>query len=111
MPPGYTKGGRESEIDMITVVVDVVVDSPKFDELVGLLSNIQKMVKDNEPGVISYHLLQSRDKLCNWWFIETYKNEDSIRIHSEADYFIKSRPKLMACFTKEPVAAIYDIAV
>lgn len=96
---------------MIAALVDVKVDPSKFEELKTLFGELRDTVLANEAGVLAYHLIKLRDGSCNFSFIEIYQDMDAVRIHGETDYFLEARPKLTACLTEEPVAAIYDVVV
>lgn len=79
---------------MITLVVNIIVNTGKVPEFISETRKLQREVKSFEPRCKQYDMLMNNKNSNNIMLIETYEDSDAINFHKECKHFKEWREKV-----------------
>lgn len=79
---------------MITLVVNIIVNTGKIPEFISETRKLQRDVKAFEPKCKQYDMLVNNENVNNIMLIETYDDFDAIMFHKECKHFKEWREKI-----------------
>jgi len=92
----------------LRVVARINAKPDKIDEVRELLSALVEQTRQ-EPGCITYDLLQNRNDPTDFTFVEEWASDSALDSHSISDHIKALAPKLQPIVTEPPDIRIYSL--
>jgi quinol monooxygenase YgiN len=111
-PQNSPKRSAMEELEMrertLRVVVRIRAKPDKVAEVRDLLIGLVDPSR-NEPGCISYELLQNRDDPADLTFVQEWKDDSALGTHIASDHVKAIGPKLKYLVAKPPDVGAYRV--
>ena len=79
---------------MIVIVATMKAKSGKEDELISLMKELVKAVRENEPGALDYTFHRSHKDASSFLVHERYKDGEAMQAHMAAPHFQEAAGKM-----------------
>ena len=81
---------------MLVIVATLKAQSGKEDELVAVMTDLVKAVRENEPGALDYTFHRSQKDASTFMVYEKYKDGEAMQAHMAAPHFQEAGKKMGA---------------
>jgi quinol monooxygenase YgiN len=94
--------------DTLRIVARVVAQADKVAEVHSCLIDLIEPTRQ-EPGCISYELLQNNSDPSDFTFVEEWASEDAVAAHFKADHFLSVVSRVTPLLAAEPDIRKYSL--
>ena len=91
---------------MYVIIAPIQIKEGKKDEFVQEMILDAKGSIENEPGCLTFDIIQDPDEPNRIWLYEVYKDEVAFKIHSETPHFTKWRDAVKDWFDECPTKTV-----
>ncbi|AWT60237.1 MAG: (4S)-4-hydroxy-5-phosphonooxypentane-2,3-dione isomerase [Candidatus Moanabacter tarae] len=91
---------------MYVIIAPIQIKEGKKAEFIQEMILDSKGSIENEPGCLTFDIIQDPDDLNRIWLYEVYEDEAAFKIHTETPHFIKWRDTVKDWSVECPVKTV-----
>jgi len=93
---------------MSVFIASMKVASGREAEFEALCAELSEIAHREEPGLICYDIIRSRDDPSIYVFYARFKDEKAFQFHQQADFHLRLVPPILACIEGEMDLRFFD---